>query len=127
MNNVETPTSLSPCPRWPNCVSSEGVAGRHFIEPYILSVDSKRAWQELKAVIEELPRTSIKTINDQYLHAESKSRLLGFVDDVEFLLLSEENWIAIRSASRTGLNDLGVNRRRLEIIRKILQERKVIT
>lgn len=117
---------LSPCPERPNCVSSEAGPGGHFIEPFIPSVDPHKAWLVLKAVVAKLPRTVIRTSDNVYLHAESKSRLFGFADDVEFLLQPGANRIAIRSASRTGYSDLGVNRKRLEIIRKMLQARKVI-
>ena len=126
MNKRETPKSLAPCPNRPNCVSSEGSGGRNFIEPFILLADSKRAWHELTTVIKEMPRTIIKNISNHYLRAETKSRLFGFVDDVEFLLLPGENRIAVRSASRTGYSDLGINRKRLEYIRKNLRSRRVI-
>jgi len=117
---------LSPCPNRPNCVSSEATAGRHFIEPYVLAVDTHQAWQVLQTLIADLPRTAVRIANDTYIHAESKSRLFGFVDDVEFLLQPKKNQIAIRSASRTGYSDLGVNRKRLEILRRKLQTLNVI-
>lgn len=117
---------LSPCPDRPNCVSSEAGAGPQYIEPFIPAVEPARAWQALRAILADLPRTVIKTADQTYIHAESKSRWFGFVDDVEFLLQPGANRIAIRSASRTGYSDLGVNRKRLEIIRKMLRTRKVI-
>ena len=117
---------LSPCPNRPNCVSSEADDDRHFIEPYVLAVDTHQAWQVLQTLIADLPRTTVRIANDTYIHAKSKSRLFGFVDDVEFLLQPEKNRIAIRSASRTGYSDLGVNRKRLEEIRRMLHSRAVI-
>lgn len=53
-----------------------------------------------------------------YLYAEFKSRLFGFIDDVEFFLLESEKIIHVKSSSRTGVTDFGVNRRRIERIRK---------
>ena len=126
MNKNETPKNLAPCPNRPNCVSSEARPGRNFIEPYIPIVDPHRAWKELTKVVSDLPRTIIKISDEFYLHAESKSRFFGFIDDIEFRLQPEENRIAVRSASRTGYSDLGVNRKRIEFIRKNLKSRRVI-
>lgn len=52
-----------------------------------------------------------------YLRAEYRSALFGFVDDVELLLDEAAKRIDVRSASRTGYFDFGVNRRRVEEIR----------
>ena len=59
--------------------------------------------------------------DSSYIHAEFRTRLLRFVDDVEFRLESETNEIAVRSASRVGYSDLGANRRRLERLRGELE------
>ena len=52
-----------------------------------------------------------------YLYAEYSSALFGFVDDVEFYFPPETHIIHVRSASRLGHSDLGVNRKRIEAIR----------
>jgi len=62
-------------------------------------------------------RTKIITQADNYIYAQSTSRLMGFVDDVEFYFNPETNLIDVRSASRIGESDLGVNRKRIEQIR----------
>jgi uncharacterized protein (DUF1499 family) len=59
---------------------------------------------------------------DDYIHALSKSRIFKFVDDVEFYLPPNESVIHLRSASRVGESDLGVNRRRVEQIRLALRD-----
>lgn len=59
---------------------------------------------------------------ERYLHAEARTRLLRFVDDVEFHLRPADGEIAMRSASRLGYSDLGANRRRLERLRAALAE-----
>ena len=64
-----------------------------------------------------VPRTTIIEETEDYIRVESSSRLLGFVDDAEFYLPADEKVIHVRSASRLGESDLGVNRRRLEQIR----------
>lgn len=62
----------------------------------------------------------IVEVSDRYLRAEFTSSLMGFVDDVEFYLDLDENAIQVRSASRLGESDLGVNRKRIETIRETL-------
>jgi uncharacterized protein (DUF1499 family) len=77
---------------------------------------------DLKTVIQNLERTKIITETENYLYAEFTSALMGFVDDVEFLLDDSANVIHVRSASRLGQSDLGVNRKRIETIRAKLNE-----
>lgn len=111
---------LATCPDKPNCVSSDA-ADDHNIEPFRFDGDQAAAWSALKDAIAALPRTSIVTSDDAYLHAEAKSRLFGFVDDLEFQLRPEESLIALRSAARTGYSDFGVNAERLEELRQRLK------
>lgn len=65
-----------------------------------------------------MERTNIVTETDNYFHAEFKSALMGFVDDSEFYHDEREDVIHVRSASRVGYSDFGVNRRRVESIRE---------
>ncbi len=62
------------------------------------------------------PRTRIIESTPSYLHAEARSRVFGFVDDVEFLLDDDARVVHFRSVSRRGLCDFGVNRKRIERI-----------
>ena len=109
---------LSPCPETPNCVSSQAADAAHFSEPIPFSGPPAHALERLRSVLENEPRTTIITLQDNYLHAEARSLVFRFVDDVEFLLDREQGLIHVRSASRTGYSDLGVNHRRVERIRK---------
>jgi uncharacterized protein (DUF1499 family) len=77
--------------------------------------------QVLKAAIATLPRTKLVEEGDRYLHYEFTSLLFRFVDDVEFLFDDETKTVHFRSASRTGYGDFGVNRRRMEQIRSLVQ------
>ena len=70
-----------------------------------------------KSAIESMERTKIIEETDNYLYAEFKSKIMGYVDDVEFYLDPNENVLHVRSASRLGKSDLGVNRKRIEAIR----------
>ncbi|MEH2255698.1 DUF1499 domain-containing protein [Nostoc sp.] len=108
---------LAPCPNSPNCVSSQSTDASHQIAPLAFTSTPEEAITNLKQIIESLPRTKIITESKDYLYAEFKSALLGFVDDVEFYLDRNGNVIHVRSASRLGQSDLGVNRQRIETIR----------
>ncbi|AFY78529.1 hypothetical protein Ple7327_3310 [Pleurocapsa sp. PCC 7327] len=107
---------LAPCPGSPNCVNSQSQDPKSKIDPL-----PPVAIADLRKVIESMERTTIIEQTDNYLYAEFKSKLMGFVDDVEFYLDSNENVIHVRSASRLGQSDLGVNRKRVEEIRAKLQ------
>jgi uncharacterized protein (DUF1499 family) len=112
-----TEGKLAPCPQSPNCVSSQSADELHFIAP--LSYDGSRAEarEKLVSIVQSMKRSSIISKEDTYIHAEFTSALFRFVDDVEFYLDDTAKTIHMRSASRVGYSDLGVNRRRIEAIR----------
>ncbi|ABA20942.1 Protein of unknown function DUF1499 [Trichormus variabilis ATCC 29413] len=113
---------LSACPSSPNCVVSQNADPKHAIEPIPYHVDRDKARETLLKVLTVVPRTEVVEQTDNYIHALSKSRIFKFVDDVEFYLPTNESVIHLRSASRIGDSDLGVNRRRMEQIRLALQD-----
>jgi uncharacterized protein (DUF1499 family) len=108
---------LGPCPSSPNCVSSDARDASHRVEALELAVPAAEAWRAARAAVAGLPRTVIVTETPDYLHAECASALFGFVDDLELHLRASEGRIAVRSASRLGHSDMGVNRRRVEGLR----------
>lgn len=110
---------LAPCPQSPNCVSSQAADTdtEHKIDPLTYGTDPATAIANLKSIIENQARTKIITETDTYLYAEFTSALMGYVDDVEFYLDADAGIIHVRSASRLGQSDLGVNRKRVEAIR----------
>lgn len=111
-----TDGKLAACPGSPNCVNSQSDDPQAKIAPL-----SAVAIAQLRQVIESFERTKIVEATDDYLYAEFTSKLMGFVDDVEFYLDSPANVIHVRSASRLGKSDLGANRQRIEDIREKLQ------
>ncbi|MBD1837626.1 DUF1499 domain-containing protein [Coleofasciculus sp. FACHB-64] len=113
---------LAPCPSTPNCVSSQSQNAQNKIEPLTYNSSPTEAIANLKTVINSLPKTKIITETENYLYAEFTSALMGFVDDVEFYLDESAKIIHVRSASRLGQSDLGVNRKRIETIRAKLNE-----
>ena len=108
---------LRPCPDTPNCVSSE-TTGEKFIEP-LKPADA--------AQLDELWQKTIKSLNDMGGKVESQddgfvwvtfqSKIFKFTDDVELRKDAEAGVVQIRSSSRSGKSDLGVNRKRVEALR----------
>lgn len=103
---------LAPVPNTPNCVHSQSDNPQYKIQPLPMVSIS-----ELKKVIENMETTTIIEETDNYLYAEFQTSLMGYVDDVEFYLDKNQNVTHVRSASRLGKSDLGLNRKRVEEIR----------
>lgn len=108
---------LKPVPESPNAVSSQATGGYHRIDALRYKGTAEPAMAALKSIIESTRRTSIVEERADYLYAEFASALIGYVDDVEFYFPPTERVIHVRSASRLGYSDLGVNRKRIEKIR----------
>lgn len=119
-------SGLAPCPESPNCVSSDARDSKHRIPPLQLILPPSEALQIARKLVLELPRTRMVNETSDYLHAECRSALFGFVDDLELHLRPTEGIIAIRSASRLGYSDFGVNRSRVEALRDSLINRGVV-
>jgi uncharacterized protein (DUF1499 family) len=114
---------LTSCPGSPNCVCScfpQDVL--HTIEPLTYRSTQIEAIEALKQIIRRTDRAAIVVESPDYIYAEFTSKLMGFVDDVEFYANPSENSIQVRSASRLGKSDLGANRKRIEVIRAQLRE-----
>lgn len=74
---------------------------------------------KLEGIIRKMPGSRIVKSEGKYIHAEYRSRLLGFVDDLEVLLDDNQKLIFLRSSSRIGHSDFGVNRKRTDEIRRL--------
>jgi uncharacterized protein (DUF1499 family) len=113
---------LSPCPASPNCVSSKDTDEAHYIAPMRYETASNKARETLISVIKSMDRARVVTSEGNYIHAEFTSAIFRFVDDVEFYFDDANKIIDLRSASRVGYSDFGVNRKRIETIRKRFME-----
>jgi uncharacterized protein (DUF1499 family) len=102
-------------------VSTQAQDVGHAIAPFRYQKTRAEAKEALRAIVRTLSRTKLVEEDETYLHYEFTSLLLRFVDDVEFLFDDEAKTIHFRSASRTGHSDLGVNRRRMEDLRKRIE------
>ena len=110
-------SKLAACSSSPNCVSSDAADAKHHIEPFQLPGAQDEVWRRMLTLVAALPRTEIITAENNYLHAECRSAVFGFIDDLELHLRPEERIIAVRSAARLGYLDFGVNRKRVEKLR----------
>jgi uncharacterized protein (DUF1499 family) len=108
---------LAACPSTPNCVSSLATDDGHGIAPLRFTGSAAAAMARLTGIVRSLPRTTVTLATETYLHAECRSALFRFVDDLEFFVDERGAVIHVRSAARLGSWDLGVNRRRVEEIR----------
>ena len=126
-SRAETISQLVQCPHTPNCVSSKAspTDKEHFIEPFTLSMASSKAWPLILKIIQEQPRTHIKEATHELITAEVTSLIFRFTDDLT-LLLKDNQTIDVRSASRVGYSDLGVNRKRIMHLRTKLQDANII-
>ena len=117
---------LSKCPNTPNCVcSEEGNNGSHYIDPIVMS---QRKVSDAANIITQVIHNmdgDVKIENDNYLAATFSSTIFGFVDDFEIRIDSNKNIIHIRSASRTGRSDLGVNKKRIELFKQLLDKSSI--
>ena len=111
---------LAPCPASPNCLSSDDLDSTHKVLPFQLVKPAIEVWRVARKLVSELPRTRIVNETSDYLHAECRSGVFGFVDDLELHLRPSKGIIAVRSASRLGYSDFGVNQRRIETLRAAL-------
>ena len=113
---------LKDCPSKPNCISSQAEDEKHVLTSFRYQGEKKAAFERLKKIILSFERMTIVAENDNYFHIECKSKIMGFVDDLEFFF-PKEKIIHIRSASRIGYSDLGVNRKRVEYLRELFDSR----
>lgn len=113
--------ALAPCPATPNCVSTEALDAGHAIPAVSFDDAADAAQARARAALLAEPRTRIVVDRPGYLHAESRSLVFRFVDDVEIVVDAEARRFRMRSASRVGEGDLGVNRKRMQRVSERLR------
>ena len=110
---------LGPCPDTPNCVSSLAEDEDQRVDPFLLNGPNP-SWSAVRDAVAAMPRTVIVEEGHEYLRAEATSRIFRFVDDLELLRNQDGDRVDVRSASRVGRGDMGVNRARVEKLREAL-------
>ena len=118
---------LSKCPNKPNCVCSEYKDdANHYIDPISIpqniTLDTFDTFSLLKNAIQDMGG-NVHIENDNYLAATFTSAIFKFVDDLEIRIDSTQKVIHIRSASRVGYSDMGVNKKRTELLKKLFNNK----
>ena len=116
---------LIQCPTTPNCVNSQAKDKKHYIEPILMTGTPLEVKNHILKILNELKRAKIIVAEDHYIRVEFISKVFRFIDDLEFYFpntKSKEMTIHVRSASRVGHSDFGVNRKRIEQIRSKFKE-----
>jgi uncharacterized protein (DUF1499 family) len=115
---------LMECPDSPNCVNSQAKDDEHAIQAIVFKGTSKEAESRILESLGELKGTKVVVVENNYIRAEFVSAVFRFTDDVEFYFPEsgeKETTIHVRSASRVGRSDFGVNRKRIEQLRRLLE------
>jgi len=102
---------LTPCPSSPNCVSSVDTDTSFAIAG--VTDDATAMFKHLQSAIRSRGDARVVQQTAHYLHAEFKTRWMGYIDDVEVLLIPEREILQLKSASRLGYSDMGANRKRI--------------
>lgn len=116
---------LAPPKRTPNSVSSQADAADagHYIAPILFKGDAAAAMAAVRKAVESMTGSTVIRQEGNYLYAEFRTRIMRYVDDVEFLFDAQAGVIDLRSASRLGRRDFGVNRARIEAVRARIEKR----
>ena len=112
----------SPCGDKPNCVSTQDGREQHALDTFELS-DSANL-DAIEQVALTLPGSKTASKTEDYLRIECTSRIMRFVDDLELKITDDK--LIVRSESRTGHSDFGVNRKRAEQLRASLKSEGLI-
>jgi len=107
---------LKPCPNAPKCVSTQSEDARHRMEPIPYSGSLEEARERILSIVRGMETSRVVTVEPRYLYVQFKSKVFGFIDDVEFYFDEERNLIHFRSSARFGYYDWKVNRRRMEYV-----------
>lgn len=124
MSRKPDATKLAACPQTPNCVSSQATTEAQRVDPFPCDGSCEETLERLHRLVAASPGASIVAATPHYLHAEYRSAILRFVDDLELLADGRGKVIHVRSASRVGSWDLGANRRRVEALRRRLAHQR---
>jgi uncharacterized protein (DUF1499 family) len=118
---AKSPNSVSSqADLWPDAVQKDYAR----IAPIAVQGDGKATIARIAKVVEDLPGSHVVEQRDDYLYAQFTTPLMRFVDDVEFWFDPADGVVQVRSASRVGRKDFGVNRSRVENIRARLAAAK---
>jgi uncharacterized protein (DUF1499 family) len=116
---------LAPPNRTPNCVSSQAdpADAEHYIAPIAFKGDTAAAMAAARRAVKSMRGASVVRQDGAYLYAEYRTRIMKYVDDLELLFDAGAGIFHVRSASRLGRRDFGVNRARVDALRARIEGR----
>ncbi|WP_434527694.1 DUF1499 domain-containing protein [Vibrio sp. K4] len=117
-----TDRSQFPCGDKPNCVSTQDTREEYNLTPFTLTESTNI--DAIEQVALELPGAKTAVKEGNYLRIECTSKIMRFVDDLELKI--EGDQLIVRSESRVGYSDFGVNRKRAEQLRSLLANAELI-
>ncbi len=119
---MTTDRSHTPCGNKPNCVSTQDPREEFHLEPFILTESA--TLDAIERVALKLPGAKTAVKEGGYLRIECTSKIMRFVDDLELKIINDK--LIVRSESRVGYSDFGVNRKRADQLRKELSNAALI-
>ena len=105
---------LAPCGSLPNCVNSQSGEGDHKVEPLRATAEQ---WHSLKQWLREQEDWDVVSDDRVFVQAVVVSPLMRYRDDLQLLYQPDRQLIQVRSSSRLGISDMGVNRSRVKALR----------
>lgn len=115
---AQSPDHFTPCSSAPHCVSSQAAPGSsHYVAPFTYTGSTRQAREVLLQTLRASDHATVALAEPRFIHATFRSAVLGFVDDVTFILQPQQDIIDVKSSARLGYYDFGVNRRRVEQLR----------
>ncbi|KJG08740.1 hypothetical protein UA38_09870 [Photobacterium kishitanii] len=114
----------TPCDNKSHCVSTIEQREKFKLAPFMLTPKGIQSWAEIIALAQTLPGAKLVEHDDHYFHIEVRSAMFGFIDDFEVKQQAQQ--LHVRSISRSGYSDFGVNRKRAQQFRSLLVEQQLI-
>ena len=114
-------SQLGDCPDTPNCQCSEASRESQRVARWPVTKGADLAIEQLAIAVRSMPGSRIVDESERYLHATFTTRMIGYIDDVEFLISDDDASVQIRSASRLGVSDLGANGKRIANLRQRIE------
>jgi uncharacterized protein (DUF1499 family) len=115
--------TLNDCAYKENCHSSIDKNSENRVEPISFNGERQQAIATAAAILQSETKANIVSQTPMYLHATFKTAIMGYIDDVEFLLDDSSNKLHVRSASRLGIKDLGANKKRIKLLRDLMADK----
>ncbi len=118
VTEAQSPDHFTPCSGAPNCVSSQATPGSsHYVAPFTYAGEIQHVREVLLQTLHASANATVTRAEPRFIQASFRSAVMGFVDDVTFIVQPQQGIIDVKSSARLGHYDFGVNRRRVEQLR----------